>query len=136
MKTKIFLVFTTIAAFFLSSCQKTGFKPMEKKWEVALNSCSAKATNPYVCFDSLITDSRCPLGGECIWQGTAIIKVSFSENGNFHQIKMSLQGFPSLGFPSDTTINGYRIIFLDLKPYPDLNSSNSEKPVAYLSITR
>lgn len=34
---------------------------------------------------------------------------------------MSLEGFPSLGYPNDTTINGFKIVFTDLEPYPDYN---------------
>jgi hypothetical protein len=34
---------------------------------------------------------------------------------------MSLKGYPDFGYPSDTTVNGYRIVFTDLNPYPDTN---------------
>lgn len=31
-------------------------------------------------FDSVITDSRCPINVECIWQGFANIKLSINQN--------------------------------------------------------
>jgi hypothetical protein len=87
----------------------------------ALHSCTRNQIEPYICFDSLLEDSRCPVGAECFWQGTALIKVSFHETNQTHVFIMSLKGFPGLGYPADTTINGYRIIFIDLKPLPDVN---------------
>jgi hypothetical protein len=102
----------------------TGCKKTEAKTEninsVTLYDCAKKAGEPYICFDSLITDSRCPKPAVCIWGGTAIIKVSFHERGNVHTFKMSLKDFPSWGCPTDTIISGYKIEFIDLKPYPGL----------------
>ena len=88
----------------------------------ALYGCTAKSIEPNICFDSLITDSRCPKPAVCFWSGTAIIKISFHERGNVHTFKMSLKDFPSLGYPNDTTIAGYRIVFTGLTPYPDFNA--------------
>ena len=34
---------------------------------------------------------------------------------------MSLKDFPPLGYRSDTIISGYKIEFIDLKPYPGLH---------------
>jgi hypothetical protein len=68
----------------------------------------------------------------------AIIQVTFHENKNAHTFKMSLKGFPSLGNPSDTSINGYKIIFADLKPYPNINKpAPTERDIkATFSITQ
>lgn len=107
--------------FLLPACAKYVLKAVDDNG-ISLYNCSKKTTGvPNICFDSLITDSRCPTGGVCIWQGTAIVQVTFHENEQLHTFKMSLKGFPSLGFPADTTINGYKIIFTDLKPYPEIN---------------
>lgn len=114
----LLLIFPGI--FFFSSCRKYPLKSTNDN-AVSLYNCSKTTVTSYICFDSLLTDSRCPSGGECVWQGTAIIQVTFHENGNSHTFKMSLQGFPSLGHPSDTSINGHMIVFTDLKPYPALN---------------
>lgn len=127
MKKKSFcwLVLITGITFF-TSCKKNNVETGNKK-SVTLYNCTVKTNEPYICFDSLITDSRCPKEVECIWQGTAIIKIRFHETGNTHSILMSLKGFPGLGYISDTAINGYQIIFTDLKPYPDINVPAPEK---------
>jgi hypothetical protein len=117
------------------SCKKADIETDKDNGGVALYDCSQKSIDTYICFDSLITDSRCPAGMECIWQGTALIKVTFSEGDNIHHFVMSLQGFPSLGYPSDTTIDGYRIIFIDLKPHPATNRPHGTATRAFFSIS-
>lgn len=105
---------------FFSSCKKNALKAINDN-SIPLYNCSEKtAGTPYICLDSVF-DSRCPLGVECVWSGTAIIQATFHESGNSYTFKMSLQGFPTLGHTNDTTINGYKIGFIKLEPYPDAN---------------
>jgi hypothetical protein len=106
------------AMIILWGCKKYAVKAIDEN-SIALYDCSPETTAPYICFDSLITDSRCPEGGECFWRGNATIKVSFHERGNVHTFKMGLKGYPWMGFPPDTTISGYKIEFIDLTPYPN-----------------
>ena len=84
---------------------------------VNLYGCSS-GQSVYICFDSLLTDSRCPQKMECLWSGNALIKVTFHEGGNIHAFTMSLLGYPAFDFPSDTLINGHHITFAELLPYP------------------
>jgi len=113
-----FVLFTLVITCS-ASCKKN-FKTDDTN-TATLHSCTRSQIEPYICFDSLLQDSRCPIGSECFWQGTALIKVSFHETSQTHIFTMSLKGFPGLGYPADTTINGYRVIFIDLKPLPDIN---------------
>ncbi len=135
------LIFISVAAFF-SACKKNNVEAIRGKSSgitdadsAIIYQCTGNSVLPYICFDSLLMDSRCPAGVECVWQGTALIKVSFHDAANTHHFIMSLKGFPGLGFTSDTTINDYHIIFTDLKPYPDINIPDDEKPTAFFSIT-
>ncbi len=113
-------VLIILAALF-SACTKNNL-PANDLNSVALHGCSAKLVEPYICFDSLLTDSRCPAGALCIWQGNALIKVTFHESQAAHTFVMSLKGFPSSGYPSDTTVNGFRISFTNLEPLPGINT--------------
>ena len=92
---------------------------------VQLNECSDNKASTYICFDSLFTDSRCPAGAECVWQGTALIRVTFHEENTAHTFKLSLKGFPSLGYLADTTVAGYKISFEKLEPYPSIKQGDS-----------
>ena len=113
---------------FVTACKKSETTQANGKFEVALYNCNKKS-EPYICFDSLITDNRCPEDVVCIWSGYAMIKVSFHENRNTHIFKMAIPNIRNLFFdaPADTTINGYRIVFSDLQPYP--NTSKPPVPI-------
>lgn len=78
-----------------------------------------KGEHVQLCFDSLIEDSRCPSGVECVWAGAAIAKFSFSVNQDQHPVTLSTLDLHV--FPSDTTLMGYKIAFINLSPYPDIN---------------
>lgn len=120
MKIKIQLLLALmVPLIFLVACEKNN---LLNNNGVVLGKCPPGNIEPYICFDSLITDSRCPKDVVCVWQGTAIIKVSFYEASNVHHFRMSLKGFPALGYPSDTIINGHQVTFTDLTPYPENNS--------------
>ena len=113
-------LFFIAGIIFLISCKKNNFEKTNNS--AILYNCTPKTIEPYICFDSLIQDSRCPIGAECIWQGTVQIKISFHDGTQTYPVKMELSKFPFGGYTNDTTINGYRIIFTDLKPYPEVNS--------------
>jgi hypothetical protein len=80
-----------------------------------------KGDHVQICFDSLIEDSRCPKGVECVWAGMAIAKFIFTLNNDQHPMTLSTLNLHV--FPSDTTIMGYKIEFIDLLPYADTNSN-------------
>lgn len=90
---------------------------------VNLGECSKKMGSISICLDSVLTDSRCPEGAVCIWQGTAIVKITLIESGNKHQFNMALKEYPSLGNSSDTIIGRHRIVFTSLKPLPSIKIS-------------
>ncbi|HSN10092.1 MAG TPA: hypothetical protein VLS85_13725 [Hanamia sp.] len=124
-----------ILAVLFSACTKNKL-PAHDFQSVALHECSAKLVEPYICFDSLLTDSRCPKGAVCVWEGNALIKVTFHESQASHTFVMSLKGYPSGGFPSDTAINGYLVTFTNLEPYPDINTPGQSEKKASFTITR
>ncbi len=115
-----FFFFITLLIITTTGCRKTIIVHGDEI-AVQLGKCSEKVSGAFICFDSLVMDSRCPEGGECIWSGTAIAKVTFHESGNQHQFRIALKGYPGLGNPSDTVINKYRIVFTGLSPYPNMS---------------
>jgi hypothetical protein len=133
-KQAIFSDLIILAALF-SACKKNKL-PAHDFQSVALHECSAKLVEPYICFDSLLTDSRCPSGAVCFWRGNALIKVTFHESQAAHTFVMSLKGYPPGGFPSDTIVNGYQISFTNLEPYPDINTPEPTGKKASFTISR
>lgn len=118
------------------SCQKS-WLPADGDISVALDTCSESRAGVYICLDKVITDSRCPEGAVCVWSGEAVVRVRFHEAKSEHTFNMSLYGTPVYGYPTDTAIGGYKIVFKDLKPHPAIPSSPEPRQiVGVFSITK
>jgi len=74
--------------------------------------------NIWITFDSLIADSRCPIGVMCFWEGNA--EVSFI----FDSIRFNLNTYK--GFTYDTVVSDYRIGLINVWPYPHADSLYTE----------
>lgn len=73
------LVFSLLIIFSAASCKKDEMKALENgQIELTLNNCGTpknegnnSSVNVTVCFTKLVSESRCPTGAECIWEGYA-----------------------------------------------------------------
>ncbi len=105
-----------IATIAITSCDKS--MPV-KKDAVALGSCRTLTFDKgqvSICYNKLLNESRCPVGGQCVWQGMAVGQFSFVEGGNTHILTLSTLKFGP--YDSDTIIGNYRIELQDITPYP------------------
>ncbi|MCB8998843.1 MAG: hypothetical protein H6540_02075 [Bacteroidales bacterium] len=101
-----------------------------KKGNVKLN----KEEGIRLIFDSLVEESRCPIGVECVWEGNAAAAFTCY---NAQNIKTDFILNTNSSFVTDTLVFGYRIKLLDLKPYPIYNLEiNPEDYTAYVEISR
>ena len=73
----------------------------------------------WLTFDTLVHDSRCPAGATCVWEGNAEVNLSLHQAGRRHTL--ALNAHPS--FAMDSTLAGLTIAFVDLTPYPHVDSS-------------
>jgi hypothetical protein len=124
-----YIIFAAVALLF--SCEKGSniqtFDNMDITSDFVLNNsviiasgdCAGDSkTHTYICFDSVVGDSRCPLGVECIWAGNAEVRFKFSEADQ----KPKFFNLNTLGsFTTDTIINGYKFTLVSLNPYPAIN---------------
>ena len=113
------LLFTTLTAF-VNSCSKSGDKFKEGIIELKLLDCkdgSIAGDNLKLCFDAVVSDSRCPANAVCIWQGAATASFSFTKNGDTYRFKLSTITMKP-NHTKDTVIAGYKIEFINLFPYP------------------
>ena len=85
-----------------------------------------------VCFDSLVSDSRCPANANCIWSGEATVKLSIQRNRQTQSFKLSTLNATPI-FRNDTTVFGYHVKLLSVTPYPGENSQDPYR--VELSIT-
>lgn len=73
-----------------------------------------------VCFDSL-SDSRCPKGVVCIWQGMAVATFNYRQGDQSGRFRLSTLVHNPIQMPNDTVIAGYKIQLVNVFPYPDLS---------------
>jgi hypothetical protein len=124
-------IFIFAIVMFMLSCEKGNniqtYDNMDVTTDFALNNsviiasgdCAGDPkTHTYICFDSVLSDSRCPAGVECIWAGNAQVKFKFATSGQ-QPVFFNLNTLPS--FTNDTIIGGYKFTLTELKPYPSIN---------------
>ena len=101
---------------------------------VPLNACTQKTLNTQkveLCFNKLIEDSRCPINVDCIWAGVAKANFTFKITNQQHLIELATNEMKP-GYRTDTTILGYKIRLINIRPYPGEPTSN---PVAEVEIS-
>ena len=80
-----------------------------------------------VCFtlDSILEDSRCPTGLNCVWEGNAKPRFTMTTGGETFQFPLDTQ--PTSNFHrNDTTIGGYHITLKEITPYPSTEKEISK----------
>jgi hypothetical protein len=113
------IIALVVFGLFVNSCSKSGMLK-EGTLNLGLHKCeSGKISDDKLslCFDSLISDSRCPANAMCIWQGTAVAKFSLRKNNETNTFVLATINM-SPNYRKDTTMMGYKIEFVNLSPYP------------------
>jgi len=132
---KLLAIFATLTLLF--SCQKGINLPLLDNMDVTsdfvLNNsiilsekdCAGDAAiHIYVCFESVLGDSRCPEGAQCIWAGNAQVKFRFVKD-NDNPVFFNLN--TNTSFTNDTIVGGYKFTLKTLNPYPSLKDINLPK---------
>ncbi len=88
----------------------------------------------YICFESVLNDSRCPTGALCFWEGNATVRFRIEkDDDNPVLFDLNTHG----GFTADTVIYGYKFSLVGLEPYPALNHTTDPKDYkAHLSVMK
>lgn len=117
---KLFLYMIPVSIVVMAhSCSKKDVKLNEGRIEIAVKRCGSGdigGDKLRLCFDSLISDSRCPANAICVWEGSAVAKFSLTKNDQ--STSFSLATLKHGSYTRDTVLLGYKIEFLNLSPYP------------------
>lgn len=139
MKMKYSHFLFVLAFLFLFSCKKNNTAlRANNELELIVNDCgnaknsTGSDANGTICFTKLITESRCPTGAVCIWQGYAQCEFSINLNGQKKNFKLAT--IKNLLLNTDTVINGYKVSLINVLPYPDLKQPSAEPYRAVLKI--
>ena len=84
-------------------------------------------------FTSVVEDSRCPKGAECIWEGNARLRLRVSADG---KEPAALELGTNLD-PRSASYQGYQITLERLAPYPAAGQKlDAESYVATLTVRK
>ena len=112
----VFVVLTVLVA--VAACDKDNPLPLRKD-AVRLGSCSTivfDKSQVKICYNKLISDSRCPAGVVCVWEGVAAGEFTFYEGGNTHKLTLATMKYGP--YSSDIMVGNYRIQLISIDPYP------------------
>lgn len=118
MKLLLYIIPVTIL-LMAHSCSKKDVELREGTIEIAVKRCGSGdigGDNLRLCFDSLISDSRCPANAMCVWAGSALAKFSLAKNGESTSFNLVTLKYGN--YNKDTVLLGYKIEFVNLSPYP------------------
>lgn len=117
MKTYSFLMFFLILFLFAgSSCEDKvidqGFA-LGREYSLEVNKLYTSVDGQYSLKISEVSDSRCPKGVQCIWQGEVTVKGEWTVIGSKSPFEIH-----SVIAQSNKQPDGYTIQIVDAKPYP------------------
>jgi hypothetical protein len=130
-KCLLFFIFMVLAGIVFTGCKKQSVD--DEIYSIQLKECSrSSGENIIVCFDSLITESRCPVNGICVWAGTAVAQFSLHQKKGVTVFTLATNQF--LQYKNDTTINNITISLQDVQPYPNATKPSPAPITAILKI--
>jgi len=102
---------------------------------LAFHDCLAAPDKKFnICLDSIVNESRCPIGLECFWEGMATVKFKFQSYQNAPEyFNLST----AINTENKTILPGYSIKLVGLEPYPSKDYNiKKEEYKAKLLITK
>ncbi len=104
---------------FIPDPENSGTLVLNDTVDLSFGSCLYEPNDHfYICFDSVVGDSRCPTGVYCFWEGNAEVKFRYLKAAG-EPVYFNLN--THLRFPNGITIDGYKYTLIDLAPYPSFN---------------
>ncbi|NNF59280.1 MAG: hypothetical protein HKN04_13680 [Rhodothermaceae bacterium] len=91
-------------------------------------------------FDAVLEDSRCPTNVTCVWEGKAVVSLTFTGEQAISEIRLEIPGYVTTETePRESqrgTQSGYTFILLGLDPYPGTEEAEAaDTPTATLVVT-
>ncbi|VBB46368.1 hypothetical protein TRIP_D390034 [uncultured Paludibacter sp.] len=118
---KIFSIISCFLIFFVG-CESIKDFNYNDEYIIQVTKSVKSADNQYeIRFDSVFTDSRCPEGAVCVWEGVAGARFTISEI-NSSSKTVELYTLNNNQWSDSAVYNNLKIKLLELNPYPSVNS--------------
>lgn len=129
---KLILIFALIFTFAVGTVSTFAAQNPEKQAVKINKQKKFSRSKLNVKFVSLVEDSRCPEGVNCVWAGNAKIKIEVSSGKK----KETFEVNTNIG-PKGAAFDGYAINLVELTPTPKANAKiNRNSYTATFEITR
>ena len=69
--------------------------------------------------DSIVSDSRCPNGAVCVWEGLVEVTFTFTTDDTDYSVNLTLHADNPQ--KAETRIAGYTLRLVTVNPYPDID---------------
>lgn len=69
-------------------------------------------------FDSILDDSRCPQGVQCVWAGRAIAGITFSQNGEMQNGALVMGDPAGTSYSNQATFGDFTVRLNQVRPHP------------------
>lgn len=116
------IIFIVLALIFSISCEKDNNENSRNidSIDLSIGDCYSGPEQTMICLDTVLNDSRCLEGAECIWEGNSEIRLDFTlKNGEKYKVQLNTNP----DFQIDTTIDYLYVVLRELTPYPDINTT-------------
>jgi len=109
-----------------NGCYKLKFS-YNRAFEIPEKSAMQSVDGQYrLRFDSVFTDSRCPQGAYCVWQGIAGARFTLSRNNSeLESFDLYTWNNPGANWSDSALCKNLKIRLLELSPYPSVDLQNS-----------
>jgi len=104
--------------------------PLGQSFELRAGTSAALQDGLTVAFETVRSDSRCPMDATCVWAGDAIVAVQLSQSGG-NQAARELHVNPGVPSGSEASYLTYSIKLVTLTPYP--RSDQAIQPNDYVA---
>ena len=119
--TRIFLLCLLVAG--LLSCDKnqqeqTTFD-LDEAFSLEVGQTKlCNCTAPAITLDGIVSDSRCPEGAMCVWEGEATVRLAIGDEW----LQLSTHAFSGSAQQKDT-LGGFVYTLVDVLPYPVIDQT-------------
>jgi hypothetical protein len=125
-KYKLWVWIVILMLLILSGCNKPAGNEVSLGQEFTLSvgqSVMVAGENLSIKFIDVTSDSRCPKGATCIWEGEVSALIEITSSGSTYRKVLTQPGSSS---STKTSFTNYEIMF-DIQPYPELNKEIDRK---------
>jgi hypothetical protein len=112
---KLFLI--PLVCLLFSGCSSISEESKSVTVKAKVNQVS-KFDNSLSIEVKSVTDSRCPKGANCFWEGEVRVNLTLIDGGNSMDTCLVLPSHPMVQFMN------YSVELIDVTPYPDLNNQS------------